>query len=163
LIELLVVIAIIGLLASIILVSLDSARTKSHDTARIADIRSIQNALALYANNNNGQSPPALSMLVTDGDIPVVPTDPNTGSTYAYVAYSTVSGGTGPCNNGYHIGALLENPPTVVDAGGSPKGSFRCSGSAYTGNSDCATTASCLAGSSGDFSGTGNVYDVEGQ
>ena len=48
LIELLVVIAIIGILASIVLASLNSARQKSRDARRIADIKQIQLALELY-------------------------------------------------------------------------------------------------------------------
>jgi len=54
LIELLVVIAIIGLLASIILASLNTARSKSRDARRLEDMRTIQTALELYASNNNG-------------------------------------------------------------------------------------------------------------
>ena len=53
LIELMVVISIIGLLASIVLVALSSARTKARDAKRLADIRQIQNALELYFNDNN--------------------------------------------------------------------------------------------------------------
>jgi len=53
LIELLVVIAIIGLLASIILASLNNARIKARDTKRIADLRDFQLALELYYNTNN--------------------------------------------------------------------------------------------------------------
>ena len=53
LIELLVVIAIIGLLASVVLVSLNGARLKARDTKRIADLKQIQTALALYYDANN--------------------------------------------------------------------------------------------------------------
>ncbi len=48
LIELLVVIAIIGLLASVVLVSLNSARAKARDTKRKADLAQISKALELY-------------------------------------------------------------------------------------------------------------------
>lgn len=48
LIELLVVISIIGLLSSIILVSLASARLKARDAKRISDLKTISTALELY-------------------------------------------------------------------------------------------------------------------
>ncbi|MFH0851996.1 MAG: type II secretion system protein [bacterium] len=48
LMELLVVVAIIGILASIVLVSLNSARAKARDAKRLQDIRQIQSALDLY-------------------------------------------------------------------------------------------------------------------
>jgi prepilin-type N-terminal cleavage/methylation domain-containing protein len=57
LIELLVVIAIIGLLSSIVLASLSGARSKSRDTKRVAEMRSIETALTLYALSNNGYIP----------------------------------------------------------------------------------------------------------
>ena len=50
LIELLVVIAIIGLLATIAVVALNSARTSSRDAKRIADVRQVQTGLELYYN-----------------------------------------------------------------------------------------------------------------
>jgi prepilin-type N-terminal cleavage/methylation domain-containing protein len=53
LIELLIVISIIGLLASIVLVSLNSARTKARDVRRQADIRQLMTALELYYDTNN--------------------------------------------------------------------------------------------------------------
>ncbi len=52
LIELLVVISIIGLLASVVLVSLNSARTKARDAKRVADIKQIATALELYFDQN---------------------------------------------------------------------------------------------------------------
>jgi prepilin-type N-terminal cleavage/methylation domain-containing protein len=51
LIELLVVIAIIGLLASVVLLALNSARAKSRDAKRLADIRQIASAFELYFND----------------------------------------------------------------------------------------------------------------
>ena len=48
LIELLVVIAIIGILTSIVMANLSSARSKARDAKRISDIGQIQLALELY-------------------------------------------------------------------------------------------------------------------
>jgi len=50
LIELLVVVTIIGILASIVLVSLGSARIKARDTRRIADLRQVTLALEFYVD-----------------------------------------------------------------------------------------------------------------
>jgi len=57
LIELLVVIAIIGVLASVVLASLNSARAAARDAVRISEVRQLQTALELYANNNNNLYP----------------------------------------------------------------------------------------------------------
>jgi prepilin-type N-terminal cleavage/methylation domain-containing protein len=57
LIELLVVISIIGLLATIVLVSLGSARGKARDVRRLSDMRQIQMALEMYYGANNNQYP----------------------------------------------------------------------------------------------------------
>lgn len=51
LIELLVVISIIGLLASIVVVSLSGARSGGRDAKRLADLRQVQNAMELCMNN----------------------------------------------------------------------------------------------------------------
>ena len=58
LIELLVVIAVIGILASVVLVSLNSARAKARDARRLSDMRTIQTALEMYYSDN-GRYPPS--------------------------------------------------------------------------------------------------------
>jgi len=90
LIELLVVVAIIGILASIVLVSLSGARGKARDARRIADVKTIQLALANYFNDygfypydiyrtNGTAGQPSLGLV--PNYLPKVPTDPNTNAT----------------------------------------------------------------------------------
>lgn len=63
LIELLVVVSIIGLLSSVVLASLSSARMKARDTLRMSHLDQIRNALELYYNTNN--SYPVISRWAT--------------------------------------------------------------------------------------------------
>lgn len=53
LIELLVVISIIGMLSSVVLASLNTARNKGKDARRLSDLKQIQLALELYYSDNN--------------------------------------------------------------------------------------------------------------
>ena len=48
LIELLVVIAIIGLLATLSVIALNTARVKARDARRVSDVKQIQTALEMY-------------------------------------------------------------------------------------------------------------------
>ena len=61
LIELLVVIAIIGILSSVVLASLNTARAKARDAERLSDMQQVMRALELYANDNGGNYPIANS------------------------------------------------------------------------------------------------------
>lgn len=157
LIELLVVIAIIGILASIILASLSSARMKSRDARRIADIRQLQLALELYFDAQSPQSyPDALSALTAgcggSGCIPSVPQDP-LGTPYPYAVCAPATS--------YHLAAALEeltNPSLQSDAdapAGTCGGSDTIAGDAEKdtnqANDQCIPTAS----------GGRYCYDVE--
>ncbi len=135
LVELLVVIAIIGILASIVTVSVAGAQKKSRDSKRIGDLKVIQVALATYyAQNNfypkNIYAPYDASNGVdfTDGLAPVfiavVPKDPKDQGTNCNVNtintlpgcyhYTPYPGGTGTtCSTAnqpviYHLGASME-------------------------------------------------------
>ena len=146
LIELLVVIAIIGILASIVLASLDSARKKGRDARRIADIKQIQLALEL-AYDANGAYPATISTstLVTPGYISVVPTDPTNLQAYSYSAYYTTGASAAICTS-YHLGASLET----------------ASNTALNSDADVTATPSGLStpctGSAADFSGSDGAH-----
>jgi prepilin-type N-terminal cleavage/methylation domain-containing protein len=84
LIELLVVIAIIGLLSSIVLASLNTAREKGANAARISDVKSLETAMELYYDDHGtypqvgtaGWGYPIANLapyLVSGGYIPSVP------------------------------------------------------------------------------------------
>ena len=114
LIELLVVIAIIGVLASIVLASLNNARRKSRDARRVTDVKQLQLALELYFDSV-GQYPATLSLTVPLY-IPVEPKDPiGVAVSYPYFPLLTSAGtacGAGVCLY-YHIGANLEDQTTA--------------------------------------------------
>ena len=112
LIELLVVIAIIGVLSSVVLASLNTARVRARDAQRYANLQQVRSALELYASANNGQYPNsggnwnstcqawtqttrdnAIPGLVSGGFMSQLPLDPEvSGNTCCYLYYS--GGGT---------------------------------------------------------------------
>ena len=54
LIELLVVVSLIGVLSTLVIANLNSARERARDTQRKSDLRNIQTALRLYYNDSGG-------------------------------------------------------------------------------------------------------------
>lgn len=107
LIELLVVIAIIGILSSVVLASLNSARKKGRDARRVADVKQLQLALELFYDANGAYpATTSVALLVDNGYIATIPTDPTNSKRYNYVPYAA-SGSTAICS-GYHIGVSLE-------------------------------------------------------
>lgn len=90
-------IAIIGILASVVLASLNSARKKSRDARRVADIKQIQLALELFYDANDNTYPEDLIFL-DPNFISSVPSDPLGGSYTYHKCFS----------NSYHLGASLE-------------------------------------------------------
>ena len=81
--------ALLGLLLSVVLLSLNSARAKARDAKRIADVRQLSAALDLYKNDKN-QYPNSLTMLLPMyiGDIPTAPTPPDGSCTELQNQYS---------------------------------------------------------------------------
>jgi len=113
LIELLVVIAIIGILSSIVMASLNSARAKSRDAKRLSDIKSLQLALELYFDHNKaypgGGYESLKASLVDDEFISALPKDPLPSD---WTGYKYCSSG-----DGYNLAAKLEQDnKTALDS-----------------------------------------------
>lgn len=146
LIELLVVIAIIGILSSVVLSSLNTARVKGRDAARVSQIRQIQYALELYYDAN-GKYPACLfaggscGSAILNGSIHMktVPRDPGSNLPYSYAAT-----GSGTNCSGYHLAASLDDKKNKALQNGSD-----------------ATPKAVCTGSLADFSGLS--YSAAGQ
>lgn len=163
LIELLVVIAIIGILASVVLASLNSARAKSRDARRVADLKQVQLALELYADSHSQAYPATadisgqLTGAACAGSakcIPQYPVPPTGAGQGAYGYAATKSDGTA-CTTGandcakYHLGAVLEegtNQALTSDADvilGFDGTSADCSSTAGTPQGQASPTEKC--------------------
>ncbi len=126
LIELLVVIAIIGLLSTLAVVALGSARQKANDAKRLSDIKQIQTALELYYTDNNSYP---------------VETGINLGDTN-YICLNTTNGFTTTgCSNPY-MGLVPRGPVA---------GEFYT----YTGSTSTYTISATLQAGAGGFNAGG--------
>jgi len=118
LIELLVVISIIGILATMIMLQLSVARTKTRDAKRITDINQIRVAIEMYFDANiqfpDGLTAANLGQYFSISD---VPRDPTTGASYFYAyAPGDIMAGDKPLQ--YHLWTELEriNATIYLDA-----------------------------------------------
>lgn len=160
--------AIIGLLASIVTVSLSSSRAKGRDAKRVADIKNIELALRLYYTDNGmyplniyGTGSSAPTMGLAPNYLPKVPTDPSStvactgsqASCYKYSAYR--SGASAACSATnrpltYHLGAVMEDTSSR-----SLSEDIDAATSAYTGYTVCTGTGvSAYDGNATNCSGT---------
>lgn len=129
LIELLVVIAIIGILASIILASLSSARAKARDGRRKVDLDQIRKAIEIYItvyndvpnNSGPGNCNPSGGCNSTEAqpwisamnllNINNLPVDPSNSATYRY-RYRPTAAGT------YEVDAPIESDFPIAEGDG---------------------------------------------
>ena len=111
LIELLVVVAIIGILSSVVLASLNSARAKGRDAKRLSDMLQVQIALEMYYDSNGsypnpgwgwrsecnawgGFTPSNVVPGLTPTFIPMFPSDPTMDKAANTSCYLYLSNGT---------------------------------------------------------------------
>ena len=150
-IEFLVVIGIVGILASVVLITMNSIQANGRDAKRILELTQFKSILEFYNSDNNSyplstpeyEIPDALWGELWPGYTPIVPEDPLSSQTYAYISDGT----------GYQIYAKLER---MSDS------TFSCDG---CGPADCSYNA--FFASSGisvdDFSGFRTIYmDADG-
>lgn len=144
-VELLVVIAIIGILSSVVVVSLNSARSKARDVKRLADLANVRIALEAYYDANGAYPTTSGDLNGIAGMVPTylsaIPKDPQDASTYKYAGLVGASGTT--CQS-YHLGDTLENTTH----------------NALSNDSDAVAGTICTGGGT-DFAGTDPLYDIK--
>jgi general secretion pathway protein G len=109
LVELLVVIAIIGVLATLVLLQLGTARARARDTKRIADVNQLRTAAEQYYDDNGGHYPTVADQTTLGKYLTRVPVDPLTGQPYGY-AYNPA---TNPLQ--FQVWALLEQTAAALN------------------------------------------------
>ncbi len=149
LIELLVVIAIIGLLASVVLLALNSARAKSRDAKRIADVRQFASAMELFFN-----------------DASAYPT--NTNYTAGAVLGSSVLSATNPSGTTVNMTptyiGIIPLAPAPQDGGCAPAGAIGGNSYWYQTNmtGSTYTITFCLGNTTGGYAGGSHTMSPGG-
>ena len=104
-------------LSSIVLASLNSARKKSRDARRVADVKQVQLALELFFDASSTY--PLLLSELAPTYIAAVPSDPLSG-TYTYNPYTNSAMNPACTTAGtclyYHLGADLEAAGAATDS-----------------------------------------------
>jgi general secretion pathway protein G len=135
LIELLVVIAIIGLLSTLAVVALNSARQRARDAKRVADIRQIQTALELGYSETSAYpaitASPNTIVLGTAGASLVLCKDATTGSATLGKSIWAATSGTCGTSGTVYMG-LVPNAPTPGPATGNDYTYKSADGSTYS-------------------------------
>ena len=120
LIELLVVIAIIGLLSTLSILALNTARARARDVKRVSDVRQIQTALEMYYNDAGIYPATASAGAKIEGSgglylaaIPTPPTPANDGTcTTPAPAYTYTQDNSGLSYTiNYCLGAAVNDVP----------------------------------------------------
>lgn len=150
LIELLVVIAIIGLLASVVLLSLNSARQKSRDAKRLADVRQVASALELYFNDC--QAYPVTSTVTLANTLGLS---------------SGLIGSTGCSGTGNGISATLSGTTYIAQFPSAPQpNDTPCTAAnnpyIYTGTSTTYSVTFCLGNQTGGYSSGARTLTEQG-
>jgi prepilin-type N-terminal cleavage/methylation domain-containing protein len=140
LIELLVVIAIIGILASIVLVSLGGARSRARDAQRQSDMRQIVTAQEMYYGaEGDGKYLTAATMPSSIGTyLDPMPSDPQGTNPYVWLDNTACT----PDGEYFCIYATMENAGTCSTTryfAGSEKGTLEIcdTAPAYNGGCSC--------------------------
>jgi len=113
LVELLVVIAIIGVLATLVLLQLGTARARARDAKRIADVAQLRTAIELYFDDNGGLYPNAspltaalIGQYLSSGQVPIPPAGAGqVAYQYAYTA----------ARDRFHVWVELERDNVALD------------------------------------------------
>ncbi len=111
LIELLVVISIIGILATLLILQLNTQRQKGRDIKRVTAVTQIQFAIESYFDDNNAYpaaiTTPLLGKYMKSANVPVDPLSPAPPAAQVYYGYA-VSGLK------YQVWAELEQKSTAL-------------------------------------------------